>query len=127
MALAAVLVVAAVGSGTALSSLLKLGFARPRPNLVPHAVEVYAAGFPSGHAMLSAVTYLTLGALLILVQPRRTVRVYILTLAVSTTLLVGASRVYLASTGRPTCWRTACPAPSSCRMRYRSAWLSSCP
>ena len=87
--------VEALGGGTALSSLLKLGFARPRPNLVPHAVEVYAASFPSGHAMLSAVTHLTLGALLILVQPRRTVRVYILTLAVSTTLLVGASRVYL--------------------------------
>jgi undecaprenyl-diphosphatase len=45
--------------------------------------------------MLSAVTYLTLGALLIRVQPRRPVKVYILALAVSTTLLVGASRVYL--------------------------------
>ena len=61
---AAALVAAAVGGGTALSSLLKLGFARPRPDLVPHAVEVYTASFPSGHAMLSAVTYLTLGALL---------------------------------------------------------------
>ena len=75
---AAVLVAASVGGGTALSSLLKLGFARPRPDLVPHAVEVYTAGFPSGHAMLSAVTYLTLGALLIRVQPRWRVKVYIL-------------------------------------------------
>jgi undecaprenyl-diphosphatase len=92
---AAVLVAVSVGGGTALSSLLKVGFARPRPDLVPHAVEVYTASFPSGHAMLSAVTYLTLGALLIRVQPRRRVKVYIFALAVSTTLLVGASRVYL--------------------------------
>ena len=77
------------------SPLLKLGFARPRPDLVPHAVEVYTASFPSGHAMLSAVTYLTLGALLIRVQPRWRVKVYILFLAISITLLVGTSRVYL--------------------------------
>lgn len=92
---AALLVAVSVGGGTALSSLLKLGFARPRPDLVPHAVEVYTASFPSGHAMLSAVTYLTLGALLARVQPRRRLRAYVLALAVLTSLLVGASRVYL--------------------------------
>lgn len=92
---AAALVAASVGGGTALSSLLKLGFSRPRPDLVPHAVEVYTASFPSGHAMLSAVTYLTLGALLVRVQPRWRVRLYILALAGATTILVGASRVYL--------------------------------
>ncbi len=92
---AAVLVAVAVGGGTLLSSLLKLGFARPRPDLVPHAVEVYSASFPSGHAMLSAVTYLTLGALLMRVQPRWGTRAYVLALAVLATLLIGASRVYL--------------------------------
>jgi undecaprenyl-diphosphatase len=92
---AALLVAVSVGGGTALSSLLKLGFARPRPDLVPHAMEVYTASFPSGHAMLSAVTYLTLGALLMRVQPRWRLRLYILVLAVLATLLVGASRVYL--------------------------------
>jgi undecaprenyl-diphosphatase len=92
---AAVLVAVSVGGGTALSTLLKLGFARPRPDLVSHAVEVYTASFPSGHAMLSAVTYLTLGALLIRVQPRWRVKVYILSLAISTAFLVGVSRVYL--------------------------------
>jgi undecaprenyl-diphosphatase len=48
-----------------------------------------------GATPYSTVTYLTLSALLIRVQRRRTVKVYSLTLAVSTTLLVGASRVYL--------------------------------
>lgn len=91
----ALLVAASVGGGMALSSVLKIGFARPRPDLVPHAVEVYTASFPSGHAMLSAVVYLTLGALLMRVQQRWRGRLYVLFLAVLATLLVGASRVYL--------------------------------
>ena len=92
---AAVLVVAAVGGGMMLSTALKLGFERPRPDLVPHAARVYTASFPSGHAMLSAVTYLTLGALLARVQPSRRLKAFLLSLAVTLTVLVGASRVYL--------------------------------
>lgn len=92
---AALLVLVAVGGGTLLSSLLKFGFARPRPELVPHAVQVYTASFPSGHAMLSAVTYLTLGALLTRVQSKRRVKTYLLTFAVILTLLIGLSRIYL--------------------------------
>jgi undecaprenyl-diphosphatase len=92
---AALLVVGAVVGGMLLSTALKFGFERPRPDLVPHATRVYTASFPSGHAMLSAVTYLTLGALLTRVQKRRRVRAFIMGLAVVITLLVGASRVYL--------------------------------
>ena len=92
---AALLVAVSVGGGVLLSNLLKFGFARPRPELVPHAVKVYTASFPSGHSMLSAVTYLTLGALLARVQPRRRLKLYLLALAVLLTVLVGASRVYL--------------------------------
>ena len=92
---AAVLVLVSIGGGMLLSSGLKDLFERPRPDLVPHAVQVFTQSFPSGHATLSAVTYLTLGALLARVQPRRAVKVYLLSLAVLLTLLVGASRVYL--------------------------------
>ena len=92
---AAVLVLVSIGGGMLLSSGLKDLFGRPRPDLVPHAVQVFTQSFPSGHATLSAVTYLTLGALLARVQPRRAVKVYLLSLAVLLTLLVGASRVYL--------------------------------
>ena len=42
-------------------TLLKHGFDRPRPDVVPPLVEVYTQSFPSGHAMLSAVVYLALG------------------------------------------------------------------
>ena len=92
---AALLVVVAIGGGTLLSSGLKGLFDRPRPDLVPHAVEVYTMSFPSGHATLSAVTYLTLGALLARVQPRRRVKAYLLSVAVLLAVLIGASRVYL--------------------------------
>ena len=74
---------------------MKFAFARPRPELVPHGAEVYTASFPSGHSMMSAIVYLTLGALLARTQPDRGVKIYILTIAVVLTVLVGASRVYL--------------------------------
>jgi undecaprenyl-diphosphatase len=72
-----------------------MGFDRPRPDLVPHETTVYTASFPSGHAMLAAVVYLTLGALLVRVQPRRLLKLYLLGLAILLTVAVGASRVYL--------------------------------
>lgn len=92
---AAALLVVTVGGGMILSTFLKLGFDRSRPNLVPHAVEVYTLSFPSSHAMLSAVTYLTLGALLAQAQQHRREAIYILTIAVVLCLLIGSSRVYL--------------------------------
>lgn len=91
----AALIICAVGSGTLLSETLKLGFARPRPDLVAHLAEVQSASFPSGHAMLSAVTYLTLGALLARVQERRRLKVFVLGVCTALTILVGVSRVYL--------------------------------
>jgi len=91
----ALLVLVAIVGGTLLSTGLKLGFERPRPDLVPHATQVYTASFPSGHAMLSAITYLTLGALLARVEKSRRISAFLMTLAIIVTLLVGASRVYL--------------------------------
>jgi undecaprenyl-diphosphatase len=92
---AALFVVAAVGGGMLLSTLLKMGFDRPRPDLVPHGALVYTASFPSGHATISAVVYLTLGALLARVQPRFVLKLYLLGLAILLTVMVGVSRVYL--------------------------------
>lgn len=60
----ALFLVAAIVGGSTVSTLLKLAFARPRPDLVAHLVSVDSASFPSGHAMNSAVTFLTIGVLL---------------------------------------------------------------
>jgi undecaprenyl-diphosphatase len=84
-----------IAGGWLLSSLLKLGVARPRPDIVPHLVEVNDLSFPSGHAMLSAVTYLTLGALLSRAQPYRSTRMFLIGAAFFLTFIIGFSRVYL--------------------------------
>jgi undecaprenyl-diphosphatase len=91
----ALLIFVAVAGGQVLSSLLKVGVDRPRPELVSHLVNETSLSFPSGHAMLSAVTYLTLGSLAARFLPGRTTKVYVLFLAVLTTIMVGVSRIYL--------------------------------
>lgn len=91
----AIFVLVSVAGGTLISTALKAIFSRPRPDLVPHAVEVTSASFPSGHSMLAMVTYLTLGAVLAEVQTSRRVKIYILGWAVFLALIVGLSRIYL--------------------------------
>lgn len=91
----ALFVVGATGGGALASTLLKLAFARPRPDLVPHATEVATASFPSGHAMVSAVVYLTLAALLARLVAAPRLKAYIIGVAVVLTLLIGTSRIYL--------------------------------
>ena len=89
------LVLIAVVGGVALNSLLKIEFARPRPDLFLPAAKVFTASFPSGHAALSAVTYLTLAAMLGRTIHSRALRNYLLIVALILTLLIGVSRVYL--------------------------------
>ena len=91
----AALVLSSIIGGSLMSSGLKAFFARPRPDLVAHVVEVNSLSFPSGHATLSAVTYLTLGALLATTQTEASRRGYILGIAVLLTLMIGVSRIYL--------------------------------
>jgi undecaprenyl-diphosphatase len=91
----ALYLLASVASGVIVSTMLKLGFGRPRPDLVPHGQIVYTSSFPSGHSMLSAVVFLTLGALLASGQRNLRLRAYLIALAVFLTAIVGASRVYL--------------------------------
>ena len=86
--------IATVG-GLVLSLLLKRSFARPRPELVSHLSAVYTSSFPSGHSMLSAVVYLTLGALLARLVEGPALKIYIILVAMLLTLLVGVSRVYM--------------------------------
>lgn len=85
----------ALFGGLLVTSLLKFGFDRPRPDLVPHLEFTYTASFPSGHSMMAAVAYLTLGALLARVQREWRVKAFILSVAIMLTLIVGISRVYL--------------------------------
>jgi undecaprenyl-diphosphatase len=84
-----------VAGGMVVSALLKDVFQRPRPEIVPHVAYAANSSFPSGHSMLSALTYLTLAALLARSQERKRLKAYFLLLAALVTFLVGVSRVYL--------------------------------
>jgi undecaprenyl-diphosphatase len=85
----------AVASGFVLGMLLKDFFNRPRPDIVPQAVAVSTSSFPSGHAMMSTLTYLVLGTLLARSQERGVLKAYFLLVAAWLTFLVGVSRIYL--------------------------------
>lgn len=91
----ALLVIVATVGGVILSSLMKSYFARPRPDLVPHAALVLTKSFPSGHAMMAAVTYLTLGAVLAESEKNPALRAFFLGVGIVLALLVGVSRIYL--------------------------------
>jgi undecaprenyl-diphosphatase len=92
---ALVFVLLAVLGGRLLNVLLKMLFARPRPDVSLHLSPVSSASFPSGHAMDSAVIYLTLGALLVSLVRQPGLKRYFGALSVLLTFLVGLSRVYL--------------------------------
>ena len=92
---AAFWILAAVGGGVLLSNVLKFVYERPRPDLVPHAARVFTTSFPSGHATLSAITYLTLGALLASLHDSLRFKIYFLCLAGLLMVAVGISRIYL--------------------------------
>lgn len=86
---------ASVAGGTILSDLLKDLFQRPRPEIVPHLAYASNTSFPSGHSMMSAVTYLTLGALLARSHERKALKAFFLLVAALLCFMVGVTRVYL--------------------------------
>ncbi|WP_454883478.1 phosphatase PAP2 family protein [Sphingomonas oryzagri] len=90
----AALIAAATISGSLIGQILKTGFARARPTIVPHFVEIHSLSYPSGHATNSAVVFLTLGALLARAQTARSTQIYIVTAAMLFTVMIGCSRVY---------------------------------
>lgn len=93
--LKALLLVVAVSTGSIGVSLLKAQFERSRPD--PQFAQFVLSGmsFPSGHAAMSTVVYLTLGALLANARTRRVEQIYLAAMAILIAILVGISRVFL--------------------------------
>lgn len=90
-----VALIVALGGGLVLSETLKALFERTRPPDIYRTVETLNASFPSGHALLSTVVYLTLGAMLARAAKGRRLKSYIMGVAIVIALIVGCSRVYL--------------------------------
>jgi undecaprenyl-diphosphatase len=91
----AALMLAGAAGGLLLGMGLKLVFLRPRPDLVPHAVEVLTSSFPSSHATMSMVVYLGLGLAVAARMPPSAARLYVLILGLGLPLAIGATRVVL--------------------------------
>ena len=90
-------VTACVGGGI-LVLFFKFLIARPRPQVVPSLEETTFASFPSGHALYSLVAY-GFVAFLVAVHTRLSYgkKVLVGVAALLLIVLIGASRVYLAS------------------------------
>ena len=91
----AIFVATSAISGTVLVSVFKAAFGRIRPDSAYAELAASGLSFPSGHASMSALVFLTMGALLASSHKRVSERVYILMTAGLMTLLVGLSRVAL--------------------------------
>ncbi len=91
----AFLVVGASFFGSVAVETIRAFIARPRPLLTGQLMEVNSHSFPSGHAAISAIVYLTLATLLFPVLPNRRIRAFVLIVALILTASVGLSRIYL--------------------------------
>lgn len=85
----------ALAGGWLSSNTLKLWAARPRPNVVTHLVAVGDASFPSGHAMVSAATYLALAIVACRFLRAPAQKAYVFVIAGALIGTIGLSRIYL--------------------------------
>jgi undecaprenyl-diphosphatase len=91
----ALLVATSVITGAFFVQFLKAGFGRLRPDASFAEMVATGLSFPSGHTSMSAIVFLTLGALIARTRSRAPERLYILAAAALMALLVGISRVLL--------------------------------
>ena len=116
--LTALLVVAAVVTGSVGVSLLKAHFGRPRPDAGFAELIALGLSFPSGHAAMSAIVFLTVAALLANTRTRAIEHTYILAMATLMALLVGLSRIALGVH-----WATDVAAGWAVGAAWALAWL----
>lgn len=89
------LVLIATIGGALLVWGLKEFIGRTRPTVVTHLLEEKSLSFPSGHSMMSAIVYLTQATLLSKIEKNRRAKIYIISVALVLTLLIGISRIYI--------------------------------
>jgi undecaprenyl-diphosphatase len=93
-AIAAYLVTSVLG-GWALETALKYLVDRPRPTIVPQLMQETTLSFPSGHAMMATITYLTIAAILVRYHRSRMARIFLVATAILLCVMIGLCRVYL--------------------------------
>lgn len=93
--ISAVLFAGSVAGGLGLNSLLKIAFARQRPDLWPALVTEITYSFPSGHATMATVFFGGAAAVVLHLSSKPLIRALALVLATAAILIVVWSRVYL--------------------------------
>ena len=91
----AILMVVCTAGSAVCMTLLKSLYERPRPTMVTELDVPGGLSFPSGHSMMSAALYLTLGVLIARALPTRRLRVFAVASSAFVTILIGLSRIYL--------------------------------
>jgi membrane-associated phospholipid phosphatase len=91
----AVLFAGSVAGGFALNAVLKIAFARQRPDLWPALVSERTYSFPSGHATISTAFFGGAAAVVLHLSRKPAVRGMALVVATNAILMIAASRVYL--------------------------------
>ena len=91
----AVLFGGSVAGGFLLNAVLKIAFARQRPDLWPALVTEKTYSFPSGHATMGTVFFGGAAAVVLHLSRKPPVRGAALVVATTVALVVAASRVYL--------------------------------
>jgi undecaprenyl-diphosphatase len=89
------LVLAAVIGGAVIDLELKELFSRIRPQIIPNLIPEKSFGFPSGHSMMSTIIYLSLASLIARLQVRWRDKIYIISVAIFLSFMIGISRLYL--------------------------------
>lgn len=92
---ALVFLLSAVCGATLLSLGLKEFFDRDRPTILEHRSHTMTSSFPSGHAMLSAAVWLTLGVMLARLDKSPFMKAYFICVGLFISFLAGISRVWL--------------------------------
>ncbi|MFN3838935.1 MAG: phosphatase PAP2 family protein [Brevundimonas sp.] len=93
--LSSILLAVGLAGGVGLSEGLKAVFERERPPAAMQAVQTINASFPSGHALLSTVFYLSVAVMLTRAFPGRKSKIFVLGVGIVMALLVGLTRIYL--------------------------------
>lgn len=91
----AILMIACSVGAAIWMSLLKVLYDRPRPTVVTQLDPTGGLSFPSGHSMIAAAVYMTLGVLFARTLPTRRLRMFAVATGASLTMIIGVSRLYL--------------------------------
>ena len=89
------LLLLATAGGIVLNNVLKLGFDRPRPDIVARIAETSTSSFPSGHAMSAAIVYGTVAYLAARLQQSHFARALTALVAILVIAGIAVTRLYL--------------------------------